>query len=515
MTIGDKEALPDERNEAASERRRSGAAMLGTLTLDRQGGRSLHQQLYVAFRDAVLTGRLLPGALVPSTRMLTTELRIARNTAAAVYEQLIAEGLLVATVGSGTRVTRAIPYEFLVLGRTRPRTVSPRDAGARSISARTNSLAGFSSNRADSLPKAFIPGVPAIDQFPAASWTSLATRQWRRASVRDLCSPDPAGSAALRSAISSHVGAARGTFCTASDILVTSGAQQALDLAARVLADPGDTCWIEEPGYPGARHAFSAAGLNLVQAPVDDQGLDVQQAIATLPQPRLIYVTPSHQYPFGGLLSLERRIALLEYADRVGAWIVEDDYDSEFIYHGPSIPCLQGLDAAGRVVYVGSFNKTIFPGLRLGFMIAPADLLGAFRAARTHSDGHPPAVTQTVLAEFMSQGGYVSHLRRMRNIYLQRRNILVRELGENAPTLMLGSRDRGLHFVGYLSDGDDDRAISDLAKQSDIIVPPLSNCYLGKPKRRGLIFGFACVPPNEIAPAVRRLADILNSRRPR
>lgn len=487
-------------------RRRSAALNLGTIYLDRNGPRSLHQQVYGAIRDAILTGRLLPGALLPSTRLLAAELGISRNTTSAVFEQLSAEGLLVMAVGSGTRVTRSIPAEFLALGRNRARGGSPLTAGPRPLATRAVQLSSFADSRADSMPRAFTPGVPAIDQFPIAAWTTLAARRWRAASVRELCSPHLAGAADLRAAIAVHVGASRGAMCEGAAVLIVTGAQQALDLAARVLTDPGDVCWIEDPGYLGARYALTMAGLRLAPAPVDEQGLDVDQAIATLPTPRLIYVTPSHQYPIGGMLTLERRIALLQYADRVGAWIIEDDYDSEYAYGGSPVSCLQGLDAAGRVVYVGSFNKTLFPGLRLGFLLVPSDLSPAFRAARTHADGHPPAVTQSMMAEFIADGGFASHLRRMRNVYVDRRDTLIRALEFHLPSLTLGVHDRGMHFVAYLQSNTDDRAFSAKARAAGIIVPPLSNLYLGPVQRRGLLFGFACVPAAEVEPAVQRLA---------
>lgn len=487
-------------------RRRSTALNLGTISLQRHGPRSLHKQVYDAVRDAILQGRLPPGALLPSTRLLADELSVSRNTTAAAFEQLSAEGLIVTAVGSGTRVTKSIPPEFLALTLTRSQGHRPPATGLRSFSAAARQLPEFVDSRVDSMPRPFTPGVPAIDQFPITLWTSLTARRWRSATVGDLCSPQAIGAESLRAAVASHSGAFRGTVSDADKVVIVTGAQQALDFAARVLTDPGDICWIEDPGYLGARYALTMAGLNLVPAPVDDGGLDVEKAIETLPPPRLIYVTPSHQYPLGGMLSLERRIALLQYADRVGAWIVEDDYDSEYAYSGSPIPCLQGLDANERVVYVGSFNKTLFPALRLGFLLVPQDLLGAFQAVRMHADGHPTAVIQSVLAEFITSGGFASHLRRMRAIYKDRRDRLIGCLGRYLPNLEVGIHDRGMHFVVYFPDDADDAAASELARKSGIIVPPLSRYYIGQAERRGLLFGFACVPIPEIEPAVRRLA---------
>lgn len=479
---------------------------LGTILIERSGSRNLAQQVSDGIRDAILTGRLPPGALLPSTRLLAVELGVSRNTTSAAFEQLTAEGLLVTTIGSGSRVTRSIPQEFLTLKRDRAAGRNLKGAGPRPFSSRAAPLSTFLDSRADALPRPFIPGVPAIDQFPISDWTTLMSRCWREATVSDLCSPRAAGVKELCAAIAYHAGSSRGAICDDSQILVLSGAQQALDISARVLADPGEVCWIEDPGYLGARYALTTAGLKLVAAPVDERGLDVDRAIATLPPPKLIYVTPSHQYPLGGMMPLERRIALLQYADRVGAWIIEDDYDSEYAYAGAPVPCLQGLDAAGRVIYVGSFNKTLFPGLRLGFLIAPNDLVDTFRALRTHADGHPPAVIQNAMAEFIKSGGFVSHLRKMRGVYAARRDAVIGAIREHLPELEVGVHDRGLHFVAFLPDEVDDIACSRSAADAGIVVPPLSNYYLDDADRRGLLFGFACLTMQEIEPAVRRLA---------
>lgn len=494
---------------AARPRRRSVALDLGTIALKRRGARSLHLQVADAIREAILTGRLAPGAPLPSTRLLAEELGVSRNTTSAAFDRLTGEGLLLTTTGSGTRVTRSIPAEFLSLARSRAKNGVPSADGLRPLANTAARLATIAHGRYAGGPKAFAPGVPGIDQFPIAAWTTLTARRWRSATVRDLCSPQAAPAQELCDAIAAHAGAARGAVCDPSAVLAVTGTQQAVDLTARILTDPGDICWIEEPGYLSARFALIMAGLRLVGAPVDEGGLDVEKAIATLPPPRLIYVTPSHQYPMGGTLSLERRIALLQYAARVGAWVIEDDYDSEFASAGAPVPCLQGLDAAGRVIYVGSFNKTMFPSLRLGFLIAPPDLIETFQAARSHSDGHPPTVTQGVLAEFISSGNYVSHLRRMRGIYARRRDILTESLRRHLPILRFGVHDRGLHFVAYLPDNTDDEACAAAAASVGIIVAPLSRFYLEPVERRGLLFGFACVPENEIEAAVIRLRDAL------
>lgn len=478
------------------------------VVLDRASPSNLHHQLYVALRDSILTGAAAPGAILPSTRTLSEDLSISRGTVSSVFEQLAAEGLVESMIGSGTRVTEVIPKDFQKLIRQRQKTTRAEAIPLR-LPHRVKLLTTFTDTRGESQPRPFTPGVPALDQFPIDVWVKLASRRWKAASARELCSSAAAGSQELRNAIAAHAGVVRAAVCGEDNVLVVSGAQQALDLCARVLTDPGDVCWIEDPGYLGARQAFSLAGMRLIPAAADEHGLDVERAIATLPQPRLIYVTPSHQYPLGGTLVLERRIALLQYAERVGAWIVEDDYDSEFGYAGAPISCLQGLDVSERVIYIGSFNKTLFPGLRLGFAIVPADLTTAFQIARLHSDGHPPAVSQTILTEFLVSGAYSSHIRKMRAVYMERRNHLLQLIEAYLPEIEVGVHDRGLHFVGYLPSAIQDVKLSGLAKHHKIVVPALSQFYLSEKRKNGLLFGFACTLPFQMEPAIQKLASAI------
>lgn len=490
--------------------RRSPALDLGTIALQRRGNRSLHLQVADAIRNGILSGRLKLGARLPSTRLLASELKVSRNTTSAAYEQLLNEGFLVSVVGSGTRVTSTIAEGFIDKSRNAGWSDDPENDGPHPLSQDAATFASFLDTRSNSRLRPFTSGMPAIDQFPVAQWTALVSRHWRAATVNDLCSPNPNSGEDLRSAIAAHVGSSRGCAGDESRMLVVSGAQQALDITARVLADRGDICWIEEPGYLGARYALTMAGLKLVPAPVDDKGIDIEQAIASLPTPRLIYVTPSHQYPLGGTLSIERRITLLEYANRVGAWIIEDDYDSEYAYAGDPVPCLQGLDPSNRVIYIGSFNKTMFPGLRLGFCLVPHEVLPAFKAVRMYADGHPPAVMQGVMAEFISSGAFVSHLRQMRKEYTKRRDTLIEALGQHLPQLRLGVHDRGLHFVAYLPHGVEDSQCAALAEKEGLFVTPLSRFYLEPTLRHGLVLGFACVLRQEIDGAVRKLAKAIS-----
>ncbi|MFL5581564.1 MAG: PLP-dependent aminotransferase family protein, partial [Gemmatimonadaceae bacterium] len=298
--------------------------------------------------------------------------------------------------------------------------------------------------------------------------------------------------------------------CEWRQVVVLTSTQQAMDLVARLALDPGDAAWIEDPGYLGARAALRAAGAHAVPVPVDGEGLDVSAGEALAPRARLAYVTPSHQYPLGATLSLARRLQLLNWAGRAGAWILEDDYDSEFRFAGRPLAAVQGLDTEGRVLYAGTFNKVMFPSLRLAYLVVPPALVDAFVAARALSDGCPPALTQAALADFIEQGHFAAHVRRMRAIYQERRDAL-RESAERhlAGRLTVEATDTGMHAVGWLAPDANDVAVSNRAATLDLDVPPLSKYYLGPTRRPGLLLSYAVAAPGAIRRGVRRLAEIL------
>lgn len=493
-------------------RERSRALDIGTIRLSRTGPVSLQEQLTVTLRQAILEGRLAPGSELPSSRLLAEELGVSRTTTLRAFESLVLEGLAEATIGSGTRVAGSVTRGVRPTGAAVPgSTMAPDRLATKS----ERKLSAFAAAGYSGIPKPFAPGVPALDQFPIDAWTKAVSQRLRRATIAELCRSDGAGNAELCAAISNHLGASRAARCSPESVLIVSGTQQAVGLAARVLTDPGDVCWIEEPGYLNARYALLMADLKLVPAPVDTQGLMVEEAIATLPQPKLIYVTPSHQHPLGGTLNEERRQALIEYAEAVGAWIIEDDYDNDFASAGSPLICLQGLDRYNRVIYLGTFNKTMFPTLRLGFAIVPHDLIPVFRAARDYTDGQPPALMQRALGDFMASGAYASHVRRLRKVYSRRRMALVEALQLHLPELRLGVHDRGLHFVAYLPEDVDDQLGATVAAKEGIIVRPLSIFYLGAAMQKGFLLGSACVPEFQIPAAVERLSTIFHSCRPR
>jgi GntR family transcriptional regulator/MocR family aminotransferase len=356
----------------------------------------------------------------------------------------------------------------------------------------------------------FRPGTPALDEFPFEVWGRLAARHWRRPPAGLLGYGDPAGHLPLREAVATYLGTARAVRCGPEQVIVTAGAQQALDLAARLLVDPGDQVWIEDPGYLGARAALSGAGARLVPVPVDEEGLDVSAGAARAPRARLVYVSPSHQYPLGVTMSLARRLQLLEWAERAGAWILEDDYDSEYRYAGRPLAAMQGLDRGGRVIYLGTFSKVLFPALRLGYVVVPEGLSCAFANARGVLSRFSPSVDQAVLAEFIEEGHFARHIRRTRSLYAARQAALVKAVrSELAGALEVSPDEAGIHLVGWLKEGADDGAASSAAARLGVDAQPLSSFTLEHRRRPGLVLGYAGYDERQLRAAARRLAAAL------
>jgi GntR family transcriptional regulator/MocR family aminotransferase len=445
----------------------------------------LYRQCYDAIRGAILAGRLRPGARLPSTRLLAADHGVSRNTVTLAFDQLRAEGYIEPRHRAGTFVSAALPDTLLGVAPV-PRVVR------RSIPSPPR-------------PRAFQPG-PALDAFPVRIWARLVAREWRHPR-RLLGYGDPLGHGPLRRAIAEHVAAARGARCDAEQVVVVAGSQQGLALAARVLLAPRDRVWVEDPGYHGARAALTAAGARLVSVPVDDDGLVVSEGEARAPRARAVCLTPSHQYPLGATMSIARRLAVLDWAVRTGAWIIEDDYDSDFRYTSRPLPCVQGLDAraADRVVYIGTFSKTLFPALRLGFLIVPPSLVGRFADARFAADRHSPTIDQAVLAAFIADGHYARHVRRMRALYAERQAALV-DAGQGvlSPYLALSPSGAGLHLVGWMRGRMSDTMLAQAARDSGVDVQPLSTSAGG---RHGLLLGYGAFTPAMIHSAAERLAQ--------
>ncbi len=483
--------------------------VLGTIALERAGTVPLQRQLYSALRDAILGGRLAPGSRLPATRVLARDLDAARNTVVAAFEQLVAEGYLQSRVGDGTRVSAVLPETLLHA--QRPRHAAPvRGGAAPGLSRRGEALIATRRPAGDPRRRAFQPGLPALDEFPRALWARLLARRARLRTRATLGYGHPAGLPGLREAIAAYLGPARGVACAPEQVIVVAGSQAALDLSCRLLLDPGDAAWIEDPGYLGGRGALLAAGAALVPVPTDGEGLDVEAGTRAAPAARLAYVTPSHQFPLGMTMSLARRLRLLAWAADAGSWVLEDDFDSEYRYAGRPVAAMQGLDAAGRVVYVGTFSKTMFPALRVGYLVVPTSLVDACTTAVRITGQQPPVDVQAALADFLTEGHFAAHVRRMRALYAGRQERLVRALRRRLDGLLLAHpRDGGMQVAGLLPSGADDVAASRAAAAEDVVAPALSAYYLAPAGRRGLHLGYAGVPDREIAPAVDRLTRAL------
>jgi GntR family transcriptional regulator / MocR family aminotransferase len=492
---------------------RAAIVTLADIALDPSTAMPLYRQLYEGLRAAILSGRLKAGARLPATRALAIDFGVSRNTVMNAYAQLLAEGYVEGEVGSGTYVARTLPDELLH-ARSNAIQAHHLTQEGRGLSQRGARLAStrVSTPRFPSELKAFRPGIPALDAFPYELWARLMARRWRRPQRALLGYGDPAGYRPLREAIATYLGEARAVRCHAEQVIVVAGSQQALDLTARMLLDEGDGAWIEDPGYLGARGALLGAGARLVPIPVDGEGLDVAVGEACSPEARLVYVTPSHQYPYGVTMSLPRRLALLEWAGQTRAWVIEDDYDSEYRYAGRPLAALQGLDSEGRVIYLGTFSKVLFPALRLGYMIVPPDLVDAFMAARALSDRHSPVLDQAALADFISDGHFARHIRRMRALYAERQAILVDAATHDLAGLLdVSPAEAGMHVVGWLPEGVDDAEASRRAAAHGVDTPPLSMYSLRPFRRGGLLLGYTAVGEKDIREGVQRLANALHS----
>jgi GntR family transcriptional regulator/MocR family aminotransferase len=485
--------------------------------------RQLQRRLYEAIRSAILRGVLAPGTRLPPTRVLAEDYGIARQTAVLVYERLLDEGYVVARVGAGTFVAET----FQAPAQT-PRPEAPEPRLPRSRWAQRATAAQWEQWSPERPELDFRPGVPDWAAFPHARWRRLLARRWRAAGAEAGLAQygDPAGYRPLREALASFLAQSRGLRCRAGQIVIVSGSQQALDLLARIALDPGDRAAVEDPGYPPAHAIFRAAGATLVPVPVDPQGLDVAALRAAAP--RLVYVTPSHQYPTGATLSLGRRLELLEWAAQAGALVVEDDYESELRYGGPPLPALQGLDRQGCVAYVGSCSSVLFPPLRVGWIVAPPALIEALVAAKWLADRQTSTLDQQVLADFIAEGDFARHLRRSRALYGRRRALLEEAVHRFLPpSCRLGGEPAGLQTPLYLPPGTDELAVVRAAAARGVGVYPLGPCFVpaaddergSKPgvaadgRQPGLLLGFAAVPDERIAEGIRRLAAAIEEAR--
>lgn len=486
------------------------------ITLDDKSDAPLYRQIYEVIRRSILSGGLHPSRQLPASRLLAKQLGVSRMTVVNAYEQLLAEGYLEGRSGAGTFVAARLPEEFLQASgferlerqeKPLPRKVILSEYGSKLAQ---NSKTILRHHGATALVP-FQHGVAAVEEFPFGVWAKIAQKWQKRPPAPLLSYGDAVGFRPLRDAVAVHLAAARGVRCTPEQIIITNGTQQALDLIGRIFLSRTDDVCLEDPGYIGARDIFTATGARIVPVPIDDEGFDLRKARKRGPKARLIYVTPSHQFPLGVTMSLARRLSLLEWARERDAFVIEDDYNSEYRYGGRPLASLQGLDRDGRVIYIGTFSKTIFPALRLGYLVAPTDLIEVFAAARALTDLHSPSIEQAVLAEFIAERHFARHIRRMRALYEERQQILVEEARKNLKGMLeVAPAEAGMHLIGWLPEGVGDGEVSRRAKEAELNLAPVSAYCISQKLRGGLLLGYTAYDGKQIRQGIRKLAQVLS-----
>lgn len=472
------------------------------------GALSLHARIQRAIRQLILDGALEVGRPLPASRALAQSLGVSRDTVEAAYSQLHAEGFIDRRVGSGSFVSERaqVPPRRGTSQRVKLHRESPR------LSQRGAAIFQNGGVREALIPRPFAPGVPETRSFPLQTWERLQRQVLKEHGTLALTHSHPQGVEALRRAIADYVNLERGARATPDRILVLTSSQQALSLCATVLLDAGDRVFIEDPAYHGARRAFDAAGLESVPVPLDAQGIRIESLQNAAQPAKAIFLTPSHQFPTGATLALDRRLAIIEWAHRNQAWIIEDDYDSEFHYAGKPTACVQGHDAHDRTIYIGTFTKSMFPGLRIGYMVLPSQLVAPMTVARTLQDGHSASIPQLTLARFMEGGHFGSHVRTMRGVYAERRDaleLLVRKhLADFVePRVPNGGMQMPCVFVRDIPE----REAIDTARRAGIDLLGLTPLHASSKHKAGFLMGFAAYAPKELEIAVKKLANVLRA----
>ena len=489
--------------------KRIGGALLLALDIDRKSHGTISNQVYSALRDIIHSGGMQPGERLPASRTLARDLKVSRTTIINVFDRLMSEGLLESRTGAGTFVsdallaTRPIPVNNASLANEVRATRKPRLS--RTIIQATQEF----SERLPHKVCAFTTALPAFDEFPRALWARQVSKYWRTQPGFSMGYADSCGYFPLREAIASHLLSNRGIQCAPEQIFIVGGAQHAFHLIGTILLNPNDAAWFENPGAIGARNSLLACGARLIPIPVDRDGLDVSKGLEIEPKFRLVFTTPSHQQPLGASMSLDRRFALLQATDDANAYIIEDDYDGEFRYSGHPPPTLKSIDFSGRVIYVGTFSKTLFPALRLGFILLPPSLIEVFnRVSSTLLQGVPSS-TQAIVASFMQEGHFATHIRRMRNIYEQRYQVLYDTANDRLKkNLEIVPTDTGLHTIGVLNSKFSEREVAIKAKEKGLVVTPIERFCITPSQTKGLVLGFSGIKPAEIVSGVTMLAEI-------
>ncbi len=486
-----------------------GGALLAGFNIVRGSSVPIYRQLDGSFRRLILDGTLAPGQKLPSTRELARDLGVSRITVKSVYEQLVAEGYAQAKTGAGTFIAQGLDYETVPKVRLKRSKIKLPDI---EISDRARSIIASEASVRHGETEPFRPGVPALDMFPVKLWNKYMLEAMSYNERRNLSYGEVGGSLALRMSIAKHLTDARGMKVQHSQIVITSGAQQAFVLIAFVLLNMGDTLWYENPGHIAGRDVMQILGANVAPVPIDSEGLDLQYAIKRYQKPAIIFTTPSHQQPLGTTMSLVRRLSLLNYAHENDVWIIEDDYDSEFRYRGRPLPALSALDSERRVLYVGTFSKSMISAIKIGYIVVPPSLVEAFAKAGNLLGQGSSAVTEQALSRFMDDGRFVEHIRKMRRIYRERRDILFECLADDcADTLEPQAADAGMHMVAWLKNGVDDYAAHLALLEVGIESLPLSVYCISPLNRSGLVLGFSCAQEKRIPNLVLRMSKALKS----
>ncbi|MFT5341187.1 MAG: GntR family transcriptional regulator/MocR family aminotransferase [Paracoccaceae bacterium] len=486
--------------------KRKAGALLSSIQLDRKSRKTISVQLYMALRDILLSGGLKPGDRLPASRTMALETGVSRTTVIDAIDRLISEGMRTSRVGAGTFVSDTLISQKPA---SNSAGIDPDPANAPRLSYSISHASGRFAPRTR-LPyqsKAFVSALPALDAFPLAQWSRISSRHLRGARDDIMGYGPPQGHLGLRQAIATHLAAARGITCKAEQIFVTTGAQQAFSLIGQLFLDGGDRVWFENPGAKGARNAFVATGAELVPVSVDTEGICVAEALEMAPHFRLAFVTPSHQQPLGHVMSLARRLDLLQAAANAKALIVEDDYDGEFYFGNQPQPALTSIDTHGRVIYVGTFSKTLFPSLRLGFILAPERMVETFDQVFSSWVSGPPTSTQAIVADFMDEGHFSTHIRMMRRLYKARYDALMSAARGLPATIRIQETGGGFHTPAYLDDRVDEQELVAQAKAKNITVAPLSQYCLAPISQKGLVFGFGSTLPEDIKKGI----DIISS----
>ncbi|HEV8582114.1 MAG TPA: PLP-dependent aminotransferase family protein [Thermoanaerobaculia bacterium] len=482
-------------------------ASLGLMLPPRDAGTPAYRWLYAALRAEILEGRLRPGARLPGTRDLAGQYGLARGTIVNAFDQLRAEGYVDGSVGSGTYVSKVLPDELLQVSReadARPQRPRPPRRGISEYGRRVKAFSMLESRPS----RAFRVNLPALDLFPTTLWAQITARRLRRVSAKLLIGCEPLGYEPLREAIADYLSASRGVKCAPEQVAIVSGTQEALDLVARLFLDPGDRVCMEDPGYEGAANVFEGVGAKVSALRVDDEGIVLRGP--ALRGARLVYVTPAHQFPLGIAMSLPRRLQLLEWTRQSGALIFEDDYDSEYRYSGRPIPALQGLDRGGQVLFAGTFSKVLFPSLRLGYLVIPPDLVSYFATVKSVTNRHAPLLEQAVLCDFITEGHFGRHIRRMREIYAERLSVLMESARQRLEGLLeISDVAAGMQTVGWLRGGIDGETAAKAAAARNVEVVPLSRHCRTQSLPEGLQLGFGAVDVREIRRGIRELAAAL------